>query len=94
MPKTKAATPAGKQEKPIGAVTHYYGGIGVAIIKFNKEVQAGTAVQFRGSTTSFTQTLDSMQFDHKDVKSAPKAKEIGIKVNEKVREGDKVFLVG
>lgn len=86
MPKTK-------EPKPIGEVTHYYGGIGVAIVKFNKDVAAGTQVRFHGATTDFEQAVDSMQFDHKDVKSAPKGKEIGIKVNDKVRDGDQVFLV-
>ncbi len=79
--------------KPIGTVTHYYGGLGVAIVKFNKAVEKGTKVNFSGATTNFTQSLNSMQFDHKDIASAPKGKEIGIKVDEKVREGDEVFLV-
>lgn len=84
---------ANKEPKPIGAVTHYYGGIGVAIVKFNKAVKTGTAVRFQGATTNFEQTLDSMQFDHKDIASAVKGKEVGIKVKDKVREGDEVFLV-
>ena len=83
--------PKSGEPKPIGEVTHYYGGIGVAIIKFNKAVKSGTAVRFAGATTNFEQTLDSMQFDHKEIASAAKGKEIGVKVKEKVREGDKVF---
>lgn len=85
--------PKVKEEKPIGAVTHYYSGIGVAIVKFNKTVKTGTAVRFQGATTNFEQMLDSMQFDHKDIASAAKGKEIGVKVKDKVREGDKVFPV-
>ncbi len=87
MPKAK------KEEKPIGMVTHYYGGIGVAIIKFNKKVAAGASVRFKGATTDFEQKVSSMQYDHKDVKDAPKGKEIGVKVDDKVREGDEVYLV-
>ena len=82
-----------KEPKPIGEVTHFYGGIGVAIVKFNKAVEAGIRVRFHGATTDFEQTLESMQYDHKDIKSAPKGKEIGIKVSDKVRDGDQVFLV-
>ena len=85
--------PKAQAPKPIGAVTHYYSGVGVAIVKFNTKVDIGTKVYFRGATTDFEQTVESMQFDHKDVKSAPKAKEIGIKVKDRVREGDEVFLV-
>ena len=79
------------EEKPIGEITHYYGGIGVAIVKFNKEVEVGEEIHFKGAHTDFTQTIDSMQYDHKDIKSAKKGQEVGIKVGEKVHEGDKVF---
>jgi len=87
MPKEKASP------TPVGVVTHYYGGIGVAIVKFLKPVKAGTNVHFRGATTDFTQALDSMQYDHKEIAAAAKGKEVGVKVKDKVREGDEVFLV-
>lgn len=80
-----------KKEKPIGVVTHYYGGIGVAIVKFNKAVKAGTGIKFKGATTDFSQKITSMQYEHKDMASAKKGQEVGIKVDEKVREGDEVY---
>jgi len=82
-----------KADKPIGSVTHYYSGLGVAIVKFKKPMKKGTTVAFRGATTDFTQVVDSMQYDHKDVALAPKGKEVGIKVKDKVREDDGVYLV-
>lgn len=91
MPK-KAASKS-KAEKPIGAVTHFYGGIGVAIIKFNKAVKKGIQVCFKGATTDFSQALDSMQYEHKDIDSAPKGKEVGVKVNDRVREGDELYEI-
>lgn len=81
-----------KKEQPIGVVTHYYGGIGVAIVKFKKAVEAGTEVKFRGATTDFVQKIESMQYEHKDIASAKKGQEVGIKVDEKVREGDVMYL--
>lgn len=81
------------EEKPIGEVTHYYGGLGVAVVKFNKTVKVGESVQFKGTTTDFTQKLNSMQFDHKEVDSAQKGQEVGVKVDDRVREGDEVFAV-
>jgi translation initiation factor IF-2 len=81
------------EEKPIGEITHYYGGINVAIVKFNKEVSVGEEVHFKGMHTDFSQTIDSMQYDHKDIKSAKKGQEVGIKVEQKVHEGDKVYKV-
>ena len=81
-----------KAPKPIGVVTHYYGNIEVAIIKFNKAVKKGIKVRFSGATTNFEQVIDSMQYDHKNMAVAPKGKEIGVKVDDKVRDGDQVFL--
>ncbi len=79
------------EEKPIGKVTHYYGGIGVAIIKFNREVKVGETIHFKGPHTDFTQKIDSMQYDHKDIESAKKGQEVGIKTEQKVRESDEVY---
>lgn len=79
--------------KPIGKVTHYFGGIGVAIVKFNKTVNVGEKIKFKGATTDFEQTIESMQYDHQDIKSAKKNQEVGIKIEQKVREGDEVYPV-
>lgn len=89
--KAKAKAPKAKAPKSIGEITHYYGGIGVAIVKFSKSVSKGDMARFKGAHTDFTQTISSMQYNHKDIESAKKGQEIGIKVDDKVREGDKVF---
>lgn len=81
-----------RTDKPVGEVTHYYGGLKVAIVKFTQEVQSGSAATFQGATTDFSQNLESMELDRKPVTKAPKGKEIGIKVKKKVREGDRVYL--
>jgi len=80
-----------KEAKPIGEVTHYFGGINVAIVKFKKTVDVGETVKFKGANTDFGQKIESMQFDHQDIKSAKKNQEVGIKVTDKVREGDMVY---
>lgn len=82
-----------KGPKVIGAVTHYYSKLGVAIVKFNKTVKIGDEVRFKGVTTDFIQNVASMQYDHKDVSGAKTGQEVGIKVSEKVREGDEVLEV-
>jgi hypothetical protein len=82
-----------KAGKAIGVVTHYYGDIGVGIVRFKKTVLVGITVEFCGATTDFTQTIASMQYDHASIQRASKGKEIGIKVKKRVREGDEVFEI-
>lgn len=77
--------------KPIGEVTHYYDKAGVAVVKFNKDVAVGTRVKFLGATTDFEETLGSMQLNHEPIQSAKKGQEVGVKVSDKVREGDSVY---
>ena len=81
------------KEKPIGVVTHFYGDIEVAIVKFKKAVKKGTEIRFSGSTTDFTQKIKSIQYNHKDIDSAKKGQEVGVKVDEKVRQGDEIYEV-
>lgn len=80
------------EPKPIGEVTHFYGDLNVAIVKFSKKVPVGTNVKFRGATTDFQEEIKSIQFDHAPISEAKKGQEVGIKVKSKVREGDKVYL--
>ena len=81
-----------KAVKPVGRVTHFFGGINVAIVKFNKNVKVGARLHFKGATTDFRETAKSMQFDHRPVAVAPKGKEVGVKVKSRAREGDFVYL--
>ena len=77
--------------KPIGEVTHFYGGLSVAIVRFKETVRVGDRVQFFGATTDFKESIKSMQYDHQDISEAKKGQEVGIKVEGKVREGDEVY---
>jgi len=88
----KKPSKAGKIEKPIGKVTHFYGKIKVGIFKFKQPVKAGVEIAIRGATTDFKQKIASIQHDNQAIKIAPKGKEVGIKVKKKVHEGDAVFL--
>lgn len=86
-----ATKKAPKAPKPIGKVTHFYNKIGVAIVKFTKAVPVGTKLAFKGATTDFKEVVQSMQYEHESIESAPKGKQVGIKVKERVHEGDSVY---
>jgi putative protease len=79
------------EQKPIGEVLHYYGHLGVAVVKFNREVKVGEKIHFKGAHTDFIQTIGSIQHEHQNIESAKKGQDVGVKVDEKVREGDEVF---
>jgi putative protease len=76
----------------VGVITHFYSKLGVGIVKLDKELKKGNNISIKGHKTDFKQTVEEMQFDHKDIESGKKGQEVGVKLNEKVREGDEVFL--
>jgi putative protease len=79
------------EQKPIGEVLHYYNHLGVAVVKFDREVKVGEKIHFKGAHTDFIQTIGSIQHEHQNIESAKKGQDVGVKVDEKVREGDEVF---
>jgi translation elongation factor EF-1alpha len=82
------------EEKPLGRITHYYSHLGVSIIELTGgDLNVGDIVHIKGKHTDFTQTVDSIQIEHKNISHAEKGKSVGIKVKEKVREHDQVFRV-
>lgn len=80
-------------EKEIGKITHYFGNIGVAIVKVTDSLRVGETIHVKGATTDFKQTVESMQIEHKPIEEAKAGDEVGIKVSEKAREGDVVYKV-
>ena len=81
------------EEKPIGKVTHYFTKIGVAVVELDDELKVGDTIAIRGATTDLTQRVDSMQVEHESVKVANKGQSIGLKVQDRVREGDTVYKI-
>jgi putative protease len=80
------------KEKEIGRVSSYFSHVEVAAIKLSSGLKVGDKVHVKGHTTDFELPVKSMQIERKDVKKAKKGDHIGIKVPDKVRPGDKVFL--
>lgn len=87
----KPTTAKTRMPKPVGKVTHFYDRIGVGIVKFKNPVKVGDELRFTGKKGEFTQSITSLQYNHKSITKAPKGKEVGLKVNKEVREGDLVY---
>jgi len=84
---------AEKKAKEIGRVSSYFSHVGVAAIKLTDKLKIGDKIHIKGHTTDFEVPIKSMQIERKDVKTAGKGDHIGIKVPDKVRPNDAVFLV-
>lgn len=82
-----------EEKKLIGKITHFFAKISVAVIQVEAPLKVGDKISIEGPTTNFQQTIDSMQVEHKNIEEAKKGDDIGMKVSEKVRPGDLVYLV-
>ncbi|HOX00196.1 MAG TPA: EF-Tu/IF-2/RF-3 family GTPase [Deltaproteobacteria bacterium] len=82
-----------EEKKQIGKVTHFFSKIMVAGIELSGTLKVGDKISIEGATTAFEETIDSMQIDNKSVAEANAGDTIGIKVKDKTRAGDHVFLV-
>ena len=80
-------------EKEIGKVTHYFGKIGVVIVELSGKLKLGDSISFKGHTSDWKQTVDSMQSEHEAIEEAKKGDVVGINSKDHAREGDAVFLV-
>jgi len=80
-----------EEGKLIGKVTHYFGKIGVAVIKLEDTLKVGDTIRIVGGQTDFTQTVESMEIEHQKVNEAKAGQSVGLKVAQKVREGYKVY---
>jgi translation elongation factor EF-1alpha len=83
-----------EEQKLVGEITHYFSNIGVAVIKVLDVIKAGDTIRIvGGEDTDFEQAVDSMEVEHQKVEVANPGDDIGLKVEEKVREGYKVYRV-
>lgn len=78
----------------IGKVFRFFNNINVAAIEITEgELNVGDKLHFKGATTDFTQEVESMQVDGKDVDVVGAGKSVGMKVKDKVRPGDIIYRV-
>lgn len=81
------------EKKLIGTVSHYYTKIGVAVIDLKDTLSVGDQISIEGATTNLQQTVDSMQIEHENVKIANRGDSVGLKVIDRVRNGDSVYKI-
>ena len=77
----------------VGKIKHFYSKIGVAIANITAPVEVGDEIRIKGSTTDFKQIIKSMEVEHKKIEKARSGDAIGLKVENRVREGDIIYKV-
>jgi putative protease len=77
----------------VGEITHYYDKIGVAVVSVMGPIKVGDKIKVTGSN-EFEQDVTSMQIEHENIEAAKKGDQIGMKMDQPVKEKDEVFKVG
>lgn len=79
-------------EQKIGKVTHFFDKLGVAAIEIEDGcVHKGDHLHIVGHTTDTEVVVDSIEVEHHQIEEACQGQNIGIRVNEHVREHDDVY---
>lgn len=77
--------------KTIGKITHYFSKIGVGVIELTDVLNVGDTIRIAGGEADFNQAVDSMEVEHQKVDKAKAGDSVGLKVDQKVREGYSVY---
>jgi putative protease len=81
-------------EELIGKVVKFFSKPSVAAVEIISGIlRVGDSIHIKGHTTDLEGTVDSMQIEKESVEEAEPGFLVGIKVKDRVREGDKVFKV-
>jgi len=79
----------------VGEIVKYYPKISVAEVKIiDNPIKIGDTIHIIGKKTGLVrQKVKSMQVDRKDIEIAERGMLVGLKTEDKVRAGDKVYLI-
>jgi translation elongation factor EF-1alpha len=80
-------------EEVIGTVSDFFAHPVVAAIELTASLKIGDKIRIKGHTTDLELTVGSMQIEHQPVQEAKAGDSIGIKVSERVRDGDTVYKI-
>jgi putative protease len=82
-----------EEGKLIGKITHYFDKIGVGVIELSDKLKVGDIIRIVGGEVDFDQTVDSIQIEREEIKEGKKGDSVGLKLNQKVHDGYRVYKV-
>ncbi|MFH1124095.1 MAG: translation elongation factor-like protein [Pseudomonadota bacterium] len=81
-------------EEQVGLIVKFFAKPSVAAIEVTGGgIKKWDLLRYSGHTTDFTEPVASLEIDNQSVEEAKAGQMVGIKVKERVREGDKVYKV-
>jgi len=81
-------------EEQVAVIVKFFAKPSVAALEVtNGTIQKGDLLKYKGHTTDFTEEITSMEIDNQSVDEVKAGDLVGVKVKERVREGDKVYKV-
>mgnify|MGYP001615894251 CR=1 FL=1 len=81
-------------DKRVGKVKHYFDKIGVAAIVFESKLSVGDKIKFvKNGKELFQQEVTSIQKEHESITKVKKGDDVGMKVDQPVKEGFEIFKI-
>ncbi|MBL7171952.1 MAG: hypothetical protein ABIE47_14205 [Pseudomonadota bacterium] len=81
-------------EEQVAVIVKFFAKPSVAALEVTKgSIKKGDLLRYKGYTTDFTEAILSMEIDNQAVDEVKEGDLVGVKVKERVREGDKVYKV-
>jgi translation initiation factor IF-2 len=81
-------------EEQVAVIVKFFAKPSVAALEVkNGIIKKGDLLRYKGHTTDFTEEITSMEIDNQPVDEVKAGDLVGVKVKERVREGDKVYKV-
>jgi putative protease len=80
-------------EVEVGTVIDFFAKVMAAGVSLSDRLSVGDRVHIKGHTTDLEMVVSSMQVNNVDVKEGKAGDDVGIKVPDRVRRGDKVYKV-
>ncbi len=81
-------------EEQVAVIVKFFAKPSVAALEVtNGTITKGDLLKYKGHTTDFTEEITSMEIDNQSVDEVKAGDLVGVKVKERVREGDKVYKV-
>lgn len=80
-------------EVEVGTVADFFARPVVAGIELTGSIKVGDRLHILGHTTDLEMVVESMQIDNATVQEASAGDAVGIKVPDRVRDGDRVYKV-